>query len=323
MMTSSRRGVARALLGLALLVTMAGGFHRLEALQEQRSDLDEFMAAVLARRDENWRKLQQYILEEHETADFFGPGKTRLFGLDREYSWFIRDGVFVRSPVRFDGVALSDKERRDAEQEWIAEHKERDRQTDAALPSPPPGAPSAADGGHEKAADVESLLKLTREPAFVSSAYFMRFHFEPGRYGFVGPELYDGIKVLRIEYYPKRLFKDDHDAAAAPEKNADDARIERQMNKVALVTLWIEPASHQIVQYRFDNVGFDFLPGRSIVRVTGFGATMRMSQAFPGVWLPKDIDASGAFTLASGRYDAHYVTAYRKYREAAVGVRLR
>ena len=49
------------------------------------NDLDQFMAQVLARRDDNWRKLQQYVLEERETADFFGPGKIRLFGMDREY----------------------------------------------------------------------------------------------------------------------------------------------------------------------------------------------------------------------------------------------
>jgi hypothetical protein len=38
------------------------------------------MAQVLARRDDNWRKLQQYVLDERETADFLGPGRVRLFG---------------------------------------------------------------------------------------------------------------------------------------------------------------------------------------------------------------------------------------------------
>ena len=39
------------------------------------------------------------------------------------------------------------------------------------------------------------------------------------------------------------------------------------MNKVSLVTLWVEPKAHQIVKYTFDNVSFDFLPGAWLVRV--------------------------------------------------------
>ena len=31
------------------------------------------------------------------------------------------------------------------------------------------------------------------------------------------------------------------------------------MNKVSLVTLWIEPTAHQMVQYTFNNVDLDFL----------------------------------------------------------------
>ena len=30
-----------------------------------QSDLDAFMERVLARRDDNWKKLQQYVLEEN------------------------------------------------------------------------------------------------------------------------------------------------------------------------------------------------------------------------------------------------------------------
>jgi hypothetical protein len=95
------------------------------------------------------------------------------------------------------------------------------------------------------------------------------------------------------------------------------------MNKTALVTLWIDPASHRSVQYRFENLPLDFLPARSMVRVDGFGATMKMGQPFPGVWLPQDIDASGSFTLALGTCDAHYAVRYRNYREASVAVKIK
>ncbi len=70
------------------------------------------MARVLARRDDNWRKLQQYVLDEQERAELLGPGHLRLYGLARDYTWYIRDGVFVRSPVKFDGVTLGEEERR-------------------------------------------------------------------------------------------------------------------------------------------------------------------------------------------------------------------
>ena len=302
------------------------------------NDLDQFMAQVLARRDDNWRKLQQYVLDERETADFLGPGRIRLFAMDREYEWYIRDGVFVRSPVKFDGVTLGEEDRRKAEQEWIGQEKDRQKSDAAKSAAVLQGAPAP---DTDNPGSLDSILKSTREPQFVSAAYFMRFKFEPGHYAFVGPETYEGRQVLRIEYYPRRLYDDDgpgHDekgeqggrARRAGREQAEkdkeqklEERITRQMNKTALVTLWIEPASHQIVQYRFENLPLDFLPARSIVRVDGFGATMKMGQPFPGVWLPQDIDASGSFTLALGTCDAHYAVRYRNYREASVAVKIK
>ena len=56
------------------------------------------MEKVLARRDDNWKKLQQYVLEEEEKFDLTGPGGFPLWGMRREYTWFIRQGIFVRSP---------------------------------------------------------------------------------------------------------------------------------------------------------------------------------------------------------------------------------
>ena len=44
------------------------------------------------------------------------------------------------------------------------------------------------------------------------------------------------------------------------------------MNKNALVTLWVDPAEHQILKYDFENIDLDFLPGRSLVRIDGMNA---------------------------------------------------
>ena len=75
-----------------------------------QSDLDAFMARVLARRDDNWKKMQQYILEEDEQLHIIGPDGSRLYGFDREYTWFIRDAYFIRSPLKVNGVAIPEAE---------------------------------------------------------------------------------------------------------------------------------------------------------------------------------------------------------------------
>jgi len=330
-----------AVLVLACLSLVSGGAP--VSARQATNDLDQFMDVVLKRRDDNWRKLQQYILDERETADFFAPGKVRLFGMDREYSWFIRDGVFVRSPVKFDGVTLSESDRRKAEDDWIAQEKDRTKREAAQAAAARQGAPAPASSSDVSPSSVDAILKSTREPQFVSSSYFLRFKFEPGHYALVGPENYNGHQLLRTEYYPRRLYDDDgpgHDGEAGKAEGAKecekgkggeegkggkediDQRINRQMNKTALVTLWVEPNEHQIVQYRFENLPLDFLPARSLVRVEGFGATMKMGQPFPGVWLPQDIDATGTFTLALGTFDAGYAVRYRNFREANVGMKV-
>ena len=289
-----------------------------------RSDLDAFMAQVLARRDENWSKLQQYVLDERERVQLVGPAGARLFGVDREYTWYIREGVFVRSPVRFDGVTLSEEEREAYERRWT----ERERRRHARRSAGDAANATAEKAAEEPPMDMDALLKLTREPQFVSAAYFLRFKFEPGRYALVGREPFEGRTVLRIEYYPERLFADDKSGPEGSGRDRTkeddvDARVERQMNKVALITLWVEPGAHQIVKYTFDNVGFDFLPGRSLVRVDTVRASMQMGEPFPGVWLPRTIDGRGSITLANGTYTIQYDLEYLNYRQADVKVKLR
>src|SRR6059058_278830 len=260
------------------------------AAPRAQTDLDAFMRDVLARRDDNWKKLQQYVLDEHESIDLRGPSRFPLWGEDREYTWYIRDGYFVRSPLKFNGVTIGEDDRRTYEREFLEREKRRERRqqqrereaSGATEPPAPPADPPAVDG----------LILQTRQPAFISSAYFLRFRFEEGKYALVGREKLDGRDVLRIEYYPARLFSDDQrrrEAHSHDQKDPWDAEMQRMLNKVALVTLWIEPNAHQIVKYTFDNVGFDFLPAQWLVRVNSLRAWMTMSQPFPDVWLPQNL----------------------------------
>ena len=311
-----RRGCAA--IALSLLATLA-----FAPPVSAQTDLDGFMKEVLAKRDDNWKKLQQYILDEREQIELRGPDRQPLWGEVREYTWYIRDGYFVRSPVKFNGVAIGDEDRHKYETEFLERQKRREerfrqREREAAgdsLPAPLPPEPT-----------VDGLLRQTRQPQFISSAYFLRFRFEQGKYALVGREKLDGHDVLRIEYYPTRLYSNDQQRRQAHSHDPEDpwdAEMQRLLNKVALVTLWVEPASHQIVRYTFDNIGFDFLPAQWLVHVDSLKASMTMSQPFPDVWLPHDLDVSGSATLAVGPVDVHYALAYHDYRQADVKTKVR
>jgi hypothetical protein len=308
-----------------------------------QSDLDAFMAKVLARRDDNWKKLQQYVLEEKEAFDLTGPGGFPLYGMRREYSWFIRQGVFVRSPVRADGVALSDDDRRKAEEQWLRRQRARDEREQRRAEQAAKGEPlepgparevaitpdgvkvSSSDDRSDTAApsNVEDVLRHGLEPQFVSSAYFLKFRFESGRYALAGREKIGDVQALEIEYYPETgLFKE---GRSKPDRRVRDREdeIESKMNKSSMVTLWIDPATHQILQYTFDDLDWDFFPGRSLVRIGDVQATMRMGQAFPTVWLPKSIEMHFEMMLAVGAVDATYRVDYLNYKEAAVTYKIK
>jgi hypothetical protein len=132
--------------------------------------------------------------------------------------------------------------------------------------------------------------------------------------------------VLRIEYYPARMFggTDRRRSSArngkepSAEDKARDAEFQRLMNKVALVTLWVEPAAHQIVKYTFDNVGFDFLPAQWLVHISDFKATMTVAQAFPDVWLPVTLQMDLSMIAALGQLDLRYALEYHDYRQPNV-----
>lgn len=297
------------------------------------NELDQFMERVLARREVNRKTLEQYILDEKERFEILGPGRAPLYRTVRDYSWYVRDGMHVRSPLRFNGVAIDDEARRRYEGKWVREELER-RERKAKRASE-----RAADDS-TGAAVAASAAMVPTEPRFVSEAYFLEFKFEPGNYYLVGRETLEGHEVLRIEYYPTRLFGDRDDRGAESkakpaaeesgranrDRRREQAReedIERKMNKTALVTLWVDPAEHQIVRYTFDNVWLDFLPGAWLVRIDEMRASMKMGQPFPGVWLPLALDVQATVTLASGSFTAGYDRTFSQYRLAEVSTTIR
>ena len=138
-----RRSILALGLGLTALLPSS-------APLRAETDLDAFMRQVLVRRDDNWKKLQQYILDEREQVEVRGPNLQPIWGERREYLWYIRDGFFVRSPVNFNGVRIGDGERRKYEEEFLRRMRERDRRAQsAAAPANgrQPAAPNPGEGG--------------------------------------------------------------------------------------------------------------------------------------------------------------------------------
>jgi hypothetical protein len=321
------------------------------------------MARCLERRNETWRVLHDYVLDERERFALEGPSDVRLFGSDRQYTWYVQDGILVRSPVRVNGIAVPDGDRREYEAKWMNEERSRAeraqkkkdekkaaeqdaKQGEGAVTPAEPGenpdadAPVPQPGAAEGAGAAEVAAKGL-EPRFVSEANFLRFRFERGRYFLVGREQLDGRAVLKVEYYPKKLLVDSDEPGRTPPKEkaptdnpAKDAarrdkgkemqeQFERKFNKVSMVTLWIDPAESQIVRYDFENLGLDFFPGQWLVRVGETSASMTMGRYFDGVWLPKAIVMKGDLQVAIGSFDIDYRREFLEYRKAETSARIR
>ena len=454
------------------------------AQEDDDNELDRFMERVLEQRERNAAARLQYVLDEQSQLRITGPGGVALWGFRGDYTWYERDGFFVRSPIRIDGVTIDEPRRREYEARWLErEQRRRERRREerrsparvsrrstranvelaierlwearvddelldavsgqartwgddhAAIAAAAdrileaaggvsavgferaverardgfvmletgrlqpdevtamlgravgliaPAAPAATDEEFarflelfdlavrfelpwvppettpaEAHADPEvarvraaalagrrsALLALAgaaaegngiqemrsadpvwgnMEPRFVSDAYFLDFKFEPGNYYLVGRETLDGHDVLRIEYYPEQMFTENDEHEDETRDRGRDGRDEAAaMEKTSLVTLWIDPEQHQIVRYTFDNLGFDFLPGRWLFRLDDLTASMTMRQPFPGVWLPARIDMRAALSLATGTYEATATRTYTNYREAETGGRVR
>jgi len=306
---------ALAAVGLVLGLTAAGV--PASAVVSAQTDLDAFMQQVMERRDDNWKKLQQYILDEREQIELRAPAHAALWGERRDYTWFIRDGYFVRSPLKVNGADVGEADRRKYEADFLRIAQQREKR--AQQRQTPPEDPDAP------ARDVDALIRQTRQPQFITSAYFLRFKFEEGHYALVGHETLDGRDVLRVEYYPAAMFSDGRlRRRGQPGRDrAVEAEVTRLINKGSRATLWIEPPSHQILQYTFDNVALDFFPAQWLASLTGLHASMTMSQPFPDVWLPRGLDLQLGLMLAVGAFDFHYTLDYHDYRRAEITTTIR
>ena len=312
----------RRLALIASVLAVAAG-----AAPAAQTDLDALMGRVLLKRDDNWKKLQQYVLEEREAMEVTALDGRRVYGFKREYQWFPRQGFFIKSPLTSDGVKIGEDDRRRAEARWLAREQFREkRRAEIAAGKQPvdtdDGKVTIGIGPGGVSTSFEAELRNTLEPGFVSAAYFLDFKFEQGQYALVGREKYEGRDVLKIEYYPMKMFTG---GRGRPNRQLRERNKEigKQMNKVSIVTLWVDQEDRQIVKYDFQNVDADFFPGQWLMQLESLNAGMEMSQPFPGVWLPRVIRIGFDIAFAGGNVTGKYSSEYYDYKLAEVSQRIR
>lgn len=469
-----------------------GSFSITIAQNAGENEIDNFMRDVLERRQENSTLRQQYVLDEHVNLQMVGPGNTPLWVSKSQYSWYEREGFFVRSPIRIEGETVDEQARREYEDEWLERQRRKSRRGDLSerpltrisrrstltnvrmaikrlwgdelsrrlirqivenarawgddhaaitaaagqilldrggvseiglsLPlerardgfvmlengrlypdevrdmieqvisevetsldaatdpqfasflelfelaiqfelsvsAPPRELLSLASENRidskriaalndirERLSDLreftdhvtersvtpsnqtnssfslQSPPSLMPEPVFISDSFFFDFEFEPGNYFLAGREQWEGLELLRIEYYPTGLFSTWDDDGATDEETGGTTGATASLNKTSLVTLWVDQTQKQIVRYTFDNLGFEFLPGRWLVRLNDFTVSMTMKQPFDGIWLPDKVELDANMSLATGTYSLSAIRTYSNYRKATSGGRIR
>ena len=126
-MKRARRGTGSPAFVALVLLAAAVSSGTAGAQDEEDNELDRFMDRVLAQREVNSITRMQYVLDEEERFRFMGPGDELIWGSRREYTWYARDGLFVRSPVRIDGVTIDEERRREYEADWLRQEERRAR----------------------------------------------------------------------------------------------------------------------------------------------------------------------------------------------------
>ena len=262
------------------------------------ADLDAFMAEVLANHSVDWDRLYDYVFDEVEALRFIGSGIAAISDYEHEYTWYVRDGYLVRSPVRVNGAEASEAARDAAEEEWL-----------------------------RRVVAGEPAERIERDS-------FFDFGFEPGSYLVVGRQVIDDRELIEVEYYPRRSFSLDEsrDESEGPPawrrdllfgapllgNQAGRAKSERLIGRGSLVTLLVDPQEKRIFRATIESPGLEGLPGW-LVRVDAVRASIQMHRPFGEVWLPQRVSLTGTLITAQQAIDVEYARIFSNYRRTDVG----
>lgn len=265
---------------IALILAVAGGMFS----GMVNEDLDTFIEKVIENRAATWQRLYDYVFKENERFSLTGtldlPDIMRYEG---EFSWYVKDGYLVRSPVSLNGAEVPAGERQAAEEKWIKRQEKRSKDT-----------------------------------RFADRDEFFGFNFKKGTWLLKGTREIDGIgKVVIAEFYP------DLEAMGGKASDKEDEEFRESFRRTTTVTLEVLPESHQIVTMTLHNSGLDYLPMRWLMHVSGVKAQLVMRPIADGLWAPAEITAGGRISTADGDLDVSYRTEYRDYSRTAVRVKFR
>jgi len=109
----------------------------------------------------------------------------------KEYAWFVRDGVFVRSPTLIDGTAVNPTQKVAVEEKWFKEQKKRgDRK-------------GLLDYFYDfKRNYVNSIFGNPPTWVRYDQSYFV-YPFVKGYFFYRGEKTFEGHKITEIQYVPR------------------------------------------------------------------------------------------------------------------------
>src|SRR6185369_1978954 len=127
------------------------------------------------------------------------------------------------------------------------------------------------------------------------------------------PEAKDDKDNEKPTEKPKSAKEQEKERQRKEKDKKFEDEISRKMDKTSQVTLWVDPSTHQIVKYTFNNVWMDFLPAGWLVKIDDLTAQMQMGQPFPGIWLPRNMNIHAGLTFALGSMEFQYRREFANY----------
>ena len=209
------RGACRALLTRAsiafALICFSTAFLRAQATPPatQSNDLDAFMAQVLARRDVNRQTLQQYILDDVETFEVLGPGRAPLLRAGASSRGTCATACTCAAPS---GSTASRSARRTGGSTRTTGSSRSASGSSGERSATPTSRAARRSRRRARGPAGRAARRRWRRRASSPKPTSWTSSSRPGNYYLAGREQLEGHDVLRIEYYPTRMFNDDdHD----------------------------------------------------------------------------------------------------------------
>jgi hypothetical protein len=238
---------------------------------------------------------EHYIINKGGVLE---PDKSFFPSFKKSYDWFVRDGVFVRSPKSINGVAISPSQRAAAEEKWLKE-KGKDEKAKGLL-----------DYYFELINDHWAAIEK-HPPYYKFKPSEIYYPFVSGRFIYMGEKIIENHNVAEIIYQP--TYEEIIPNKAS--RRILGSRLDpfRSINLV----FHIIPEMHRIVKL---TEGFESIPIEALTIIH----SMTMAEWDKNIWLPKKFSflfyCNGGCTEERGRM--YYTREYHSFKKAHVETNL-